>query len=58
MCQDKTISQCNPCINKMKKSNHMIILIDDQKGPLFDIIQNCSMTKIFSKLEIEEKFPT
>ena len=42
----------------MKKSNNIIILIDDEKGPLFNNIQNCSVTKAFSKLGIEEKFPT
>ena len=58
MCQHKTISPCNPYINKMKKSNNIIILIDDEKDPLFNDIQNCSVTKTLSKLEIEEKFPT
>ena len=42
----------------MKKSNNIIILIDDEKDPLFNDIQNCSVTKTLSKLEIEEKFPT
>lgn len=58
MCQHKKVSQCNPCINKMKKSNNIIILIDDGKGPVFDNIQNYSVIKTFSKLGVEEKFPT
>lgn len=42
----------------MKKSNNIIILIDDGKGPVFDNIQNYSVIKTFSKLGVEEKFPT